>query len=56
MSTTTMEKKRALFETPDRKPNKETRAAIEEARSGKYAGELDMSSFEAFIKSVNSIE
>ena len=37
-------------------PNEETRAAIEEARSGKYAGTLDVSSFEAFMKSVNAIE
>lgn len=33
------------------KPNKETIAAIKEARSGKYAGTIDTSSMEAFIKS-----
>ena len=38
------------------KPNKETKAAIEEARLGKSAGTIDMSSFEAFMKSVNEIE
>lgn len=37
-------------------PNEETRAAIDEARSGKYAGTLDVSSFEAFMKSVHAIE
>ena len=39
-----------------RRPNPETMAAIEEARSGKYAGELDASSFKAFMKSVNAID
>lgn len=34
-------------------PNEETKAAIEEARSGKYAGTIDTSSFESFMKSVN---
>lgn len=37
-------------------PNEETIAAIEEARSGKYAGTIDASSFEAFMKSLNEIE
>lgn len=32
-------------------PNEETIAAIEEARAGKFAGTIDMSSMEAFIKS-----
>lgn len=32
-------------------PNEETKAAIEEARAGKYAGTIDTSSMEAFIKS-----
>lgn len=32
-------------------PNEETVAAINEARSGKYAGVIDTSSMEAFIKS-----
>jgi len=32
-------------------PNATTIAAIEEARSGKCSGKIDMSSFEAFIKS-----
>lgn len=38
-----------------RRPNPDTLAAINEARAGKYAGELDASSFEAFMKSVNGI-
>lgn len=33
------------------KPNKETMEAIEEARSGKYAGTIDTSSMENFVKS-----
>lgn len=32
-------------------PNEETKAAIEEARAEKYAGTIDTSSMEAFIKS-----
>lgn len=32
-------------------PNEETDAAVNEARSGKYAGMIDTSSMEAFIKS-----
>lgn len=45
-----------LTESLDRRPNPETMAAIEEARSGKYAGELDASSFDAFMESVNAID
>lgn len=45
-----------LTESLDRRPNPETIAAIEEARSGKYAGELDASNFDAFMKSVNAID
>lgn len=32
-------------------PNKETMEAIAEARSGKYAGTIDTSSMENFVKS-----
>ncbi|MFV0468551.1 MAG: toxin-antitoxin system protein [Dysgonomonas sp.] len=32
-------------------PNKETSEAIKEARAGKYAGTIDTSNMEAFIKS-----
>lgn len=45
-----------LTESLDRRPNPETIAAIEEVRSGKYAGELDASNFDAFMKSVNAID
>lgn len=37
-------------------PNEETKAAIEEARAGKSAGTIDMSSFDSFMKSLNEIE
>ena len=37
-------------------PNEETRQAIEEARSGKSAGKLDMSNYDAFLKSLNAIK
>lgn len=36
--------------------NEETIAAIEEARSGKSAGTIDASSFDAFMKSLDEIE
>ena len=45
-----------LTESLDRRPNPDTVAAIVEARSGKYAGEFDASSFDAFMKSVNAID
>lgn len=41
-----------LWEAIERKPNPETMAAIEEARSGKYAGTVDTGSVDAFIKSI----
>ncbi len=37
-------------------PNEETKAAIEEARSGASAGTLNMDSFESFMKSLDEIE
>jgi hypothetical protein len=37
-------------------PNEETLKAIEEARSGKSSGKLDMSNYDAFIKSLNDIK
>ena len=43
---------RLLDEALKRRPNADTLAAIEEARSGKYAGTVDTSSMEAFIKSI----
>ena len=44
-----------LREAMYREPNEETKMAIEEARSGKYAGTIDMSSFDSFMKSVNDL-
>ncbi|WP_313381166.1 hypothetical protein [Proteiniphilum saccharofermentans] len=37
-------------------PNDETKAAIKEAKAGKYAGTIDMKDFDSFMKSVNDIE
>ena len=37
-------------------PNEETKAAIEEARAGKNLKEVDISSFENFMKSLDEIE
>lgn len=37
-------------------PGDETKEAIEEARSGKCAGELNMTSFNSFIDSISAIE
>ena len=45
-----------LDEALKHRPNPETLAAVEEARSGKYAGTIDASSFESFMKSINEIE
>lgn len=40
----------ALYNTP----NAETIEAIEETRSGKFAGTLDMSDFDAFVNSIDN--
>lgn len=40
-----------LMDVVYNEPNEETKAAIEEAKAGKYAGIIDTSSMEAFIKS-----
>ncbi|MEG1188708.1 MAG: toxin-antitoxin system HicB family antitoxin [Bacteroidales bacterium] len=40
-----------LMEIIYNEPNRTTMAAIEEAKAGKYAGTIDTSSMEAFIKS-----
>lgn len=42
---------RVLMNVVYNEPNDETKAAIEEARSGKHAGKIDTSSIEAFISS-----
>ena len=41
-----------LMEALEDRPTPETLAAIEEARSGKYAGTVNTDSVEAFIKSI----
>lgn len=46
----------ALMDIVCNKANEETTSAINEARTGKYAGEIDMKSFDTFMKSVNDIE
>lgn len=46
----------ALMDMAYGTPNAQTLAAIEEARSGRYAGTLDVSSYEAFVKSIDAIE
>lgn len=45
-----------LMEVMYHEPNETTKAAIEEARSGKYAGTIDTSSMESFINSINDVE
>ena len=40
-----------LMEVVYSEPNEETKAAIKDACSGKFAGTIDTSSMEAFIKS-----
>lgn len=45
-----------LMEAVYSEPNEETIAAINEARSGKYAGTIDVSNFDAFMKSLDEIE
>lgn len=41
----------ALMDIVYNEPNEATKAAIEEARSGKFAGVIDTSSMDSFIKS-----
>ena len=40
----------------EKRLNKETIKAIKEAKAGKYAGTLNMDSFEDFMKYVNAIK
>ena len=37
-------------------PNEETKAAIDEAHSGKNAGTINMDNFDSFMKSINDIK
>lgn len=46
-------KETAPVESICNQPNIDTREAINEARSGKTAGKLDMSSLDGFLESVN---
>ena len=45
-----------LLDAVYREPNEDTLEAIKEAMSGKSAGTLDVSNFDAFMKSVNEIK
>ena len=45
-----------LLDAVYNEPNAETIEAIEEAKAGKHAGQLDMNSYESFMNSVNSLE
>lgn len=44
------EDEKELLRKAYNEPNEETKAAIEETRKGKFAGTIDTSSMEAFIK------
>ncbi len=37
-------------------PNEETKAAVEEAKAGKFAGTIDTKDFNTFMESINNIE
>lgn len=41
----------ALMDVVYNKPNEETKEAIEEAKAGKFAGTIDTSNMEGFLKS-----
>lgn len=43
-----------LIEAMREAPNSDTAEAVAETRSGKYAGTLDMTSFEGFLSSIDS--
>lgn len=45
-----------LMEAVHNIPNEETLAAINEARFGKHAGTIDMTSFDTFMESIDNIE
>lgn len=46
----------ALMDVVYNEPNEDTKAAVEEAKAGKYAGTIDMRNFHTFMKSINDIE
>lgn len=43
-----------LMDVVYHEPNAETKLAIEEAKRGEYAGEIDLSSIESMVKSIES--
>lgn len=45
-----------LMDVAFNEPNDDTKAAIAEAKSGDFAGTIDMASFETFMKSINDIK
>lgn len=45
-----------LMDVAFNEPNDDTKAAIAEAKSGDFAGAIDMTSFETFMKSINDIK
>lgn len=49
-------KKYDLYEENPMMLGEETIAAIEETRSGKYAGTLNMTDFDSFLKSIDNAE
>ena len=46
----------ALMNIVYREPNKETMEAVNEAKSDKFAGTIDMENFDTFMKSINEME
>lgn len=45
-----------LWEAMTHQPNDETLEALAEARAGRYAGQLDVTDYNAFVKSLGNIE
>ena len=45
-----------LMDVVYKNPNKPTLEALDEAKSGKYAGKIETSNFDTFMKSINEIE
>ena len=43
-----------LMDVVYHEPNAKTKLAIEEAKRGEYAGEIDLSSIESMVKSIES--
>lgn len=45
-----------LMDTVYNEPNEDTKEAIKEAKSGTFAGTLDLSNLDVFVKSLNEIK